>query len=206
MDTFLYLESQLNNENEEEPEAGFCNSLDTKSDNDFQLKRTCKSFVKLFKLLKKQCGNECSTDKSKYFEFMNYWLNYKLRSIAKYDYIKTNFYKELQTKYLDSEAHSILYRKIYDIKVDTYKNMYILYKLYKIIDKIKEGTIEYKTGIVEFKTDYNNAFKQCFLETNDNLYNALEQFRKYYEKKVSYIKSCTNGECPTLPQLINKFQ
>ncbi|CAI7719071.1 hypothetical protein PVPAM_060007800 [Plasmodium vivax] len=71
MDTFLYLETQLDNENKEEPEAKFCNSLKHKPENKTQLINTCKRFVTLFKLSKNQCDNKFSTDGRKYIEFMN---------------------------------------------------------------------------------------------------------------------------------------
>ncbi|CAI7719072.1 hypothetical protein PVPAM_060007900 [Plasmodium vivax] len=84
--------------------------------------------------------------------------------------------------------------------------MYILYRLYKIFDQIKQGTMKYDKGIEEFKIIYNNALKQCILETDDNFYKALDKFRNYYRINISNVKSCTNGKCPTLPELTYEYE
>ncbi|KMZ95063.1 hypothetical protein PVMG_05590 [Plasmodium vivax Mauritania I] len=172
IDTFLSLEGQLNIETDVETEAHFCSTLQIKSNNDAQLASTCKSFVKLFKISKHECGKDFSKYGNKCTEFINYWINDKLSSITKYEDVITPFYNQLQTRYKEFDIHDIFKEKIYYIKQETYKNMNILYKLYKIFDEIKESTIKNDNNIEKFKNNYNKALNQCFRETDDNFYNA----------------------------------
>ncbi|SBT83684.1 PIR protein [Plasmodium ovale] len=143
-------------------------------------------------------------------DFLNYWLNDKLRENVNNGSIKIKeFYKKIKNK--DNNFFSKtndLDEYLYDIDPNVLENMKLLYKLYdnainikSIIDnefyindelknEKKESCSKYTN---ECDENYKNAMDRC-LNSNDDFYNALIYFKDSY-KIITETSSNESNVC-----------
>ncbi|SCO73377.1 hypothetical protein PVC01_110005800 [Plasmodium vivax] len=205
MDSYLTLETQIKQKNEkEEKKAEFCDNITHDTDSNVHMIKICKEFVKIFLYSKKEYSGKNSTVKSKYYKFLNYWLNRNLISLARYDYVKDVFYRHININLYTFGTTNELNDKIYEMEISTIKNMSMLYNLYKhYLDLKHEQGNFYKTFVKELKDKYNEALEKCFSGGGSKFCNALNDFKNFYENDRPKMKKCTTEKiCPSLPELI----
>ncbi|VUZ99837.1 PIR protein [Plasmodium vivax] len=160
-------------------------------------KRICKQFIKLYYSLKGTTGNFNSEPKyQKCREFLNYWLNFKLRENLKNgDDTVCYIYNAIESQFTNSLEHYINLYFIYDIdKNDLYK-MNILYSLYENYNKL--NAIKYNNPELDKQSllthssacciDYIKASYICNPDNNNNNINGkfcekLTAFQSKYDK------------------------
>ncbi|KMZ83336.1 hypothetical protein PVBG_05732 [Plasmodium vivax Brazil I] len=161
-------------------------------------------FVSLYNYSKRQCqDNLRSKDCEKYPEFMNFWLNYKLKKTGYSEAEQKQFYIEMTSNYEKFIDDNILENKLYVIVEKYFNNMNTLYQLYKMLYSPSE--LKYKKCddfMDDFKKIYNEGLKKCYLHGDTNLGNGLESFKKIYESnKLEKLTLCNGPKVPTLPEL-----
>ncbi|SBT84211.1 PIR protein, partial [Plasmodium ovale] len=155
----------------------------------------CKEFKFLYKSLNKYRGDE--TRKNETFteddcNFLNYWLNDKLRNNDKdISICVKEFYGEMnrQDKNFFSNPKN-LENYMHVIDTEILENMKLLYELYhnavKVINIIKDPTYKYEEHkscndyIEECDKKYKEAMDRC-LNSNVDYYNALKIFKDSYQ-------------------------
>ncbi|CAG9485725.1 unnamed protein product [Plasmodium vivax] len=160
-------------------------------DNRIKSNNICQKFQHFYKLLfvdePTQSGNTLITD----YEYLNFWLNYQLRSINNNDY---SIVKEFYNNMVDNDAMfkdtTDLHDKICYIQEDIYKNMDILYTLYNNYFKIyinnktfcgnKESCSVYTEECLE---KYKKGIYQCPKEKKDNFCYEIRKLKSEYEAK-----------------------
>ncbi|SBT84402.1 PIR protein [Plasmodium ovale] len=160
------------------------------SDNKTDYETLCAKFKCLFDLL-----FDTSSDFSLYNEpsrYINFWLNYELKNI-KNSITAQRFYDvvKLDTSF---DKHKILNGKIQNIQDEHLENMTIFYNLYHKYNTIKsiiqDNTSDH-TQCASYSKEcaqkYEEAIKKCPRDTSSNFCEALNVFKKKYEKLKEQI-------------------
>ncbi|SBS90514.1 PIR Superfamily Protein [Plasmodium ovale curtisi] len=147
----------------------------------------CKKFVYLVESLLNKYQehvpyNECDID------YLNYWLNNELTSIAPDKICKKSFYKNMLSKNNTNHMLRKLNGKILDIEENVLKDMNVLYMLYKYFKEIKEiisNGNSNKEDIIEHANkcvgEYKKFIQRC-TEYKTNFCKALKIFKDKYEE------------------------
>lgn len=73
---------------------------DSNNNPDYGFVNTCKRFVTLFDTLMENCSNDVNLVKErKYPEFMNFWINYKLKETGYSEKEQRQFYEKMASNY-----------------------------------------------------------------------------------------------------------
>ncbi|SBS95069.1 PIR Superfamily Protein [Plasmodium ovale curtisi] len=162
---------------------------------DISAKDICKKFKFLYKSFSKYHGKENYTSNS--FtdydcDFLNYWLNDKLRkNVSDVSINVKSFYEDIKRD--DEELfskHRELDNYLYDIDPEILENMKLLYELYdnagNIINIMKNNVYENEQKkscseyTMECDENYRKAMDRC-INSNVDYYNALKFFKGSYE-------------------------
>ncbi|KMZ82060.1 hypothetical protein PVIIG_06365 [Plasmodium vivax India VII] len=103
-------------------------------------KTICEQFIKLYNSLT-DCKTKSNTNPKykKCSEFLNYWINFKLRkSIKNEDSTFCSVYNGLESQISGRDDFSTLLDFIYDINKDDLHKMNILYSLYENYSKLND--------------------------------------------------------------------
>ncbi|SBS90471.1 PIR Superfamily Protein [Plasmodium ovale curtisi] len=158
-------------------------------------KEICKEFKFLYKLFIKYHSKDIPTEET--FtdydcDFLNYWLNYKLRENVNNGSINVKeFYEEIKSK--DKELFTTnkeLHDYVNVIDPEILKNMQLLYELYDTKQKITDimfdqDSTEDKKELCKKYTqkchdNYIQGIDKC-LDGYDDFYTALKVFKKGYK-------------------------
>ncbi|SBT02357.1 PIR Superfamily Protein [Plasmodium ovale curtisi] len=197
-----------------------CDKLSTSMtfSNNMHGKDICQEFKFLYKSLKEKSivktitgdifsDNDCN--------FLNYWLNGRLRDNVKYGAIDVkDFYEKMKDNDVDFfSSNCKLDKHFYNIDTKILENMKLLYNLYdnavKIISIIsnKECTNEEQKlcidHIKECDKKYKEAMDRCY-NSNDDFYNALKYFKDSYkiitEPRFNESNACNSSEFYYFPE------
>ncbi|KMZ96112.1 hypothetical protein PVNG_05880 [Plasmodium vivax North Korean] len=162
--------------------ATFCNNIKCQTKNEAQIIDICKMFVSLYNNTMTECDNNLSKPEcKKYPEFMNFWLNYKLKETGYSETEQSQFYKEITDNYDKFKKEDILKNNLYVIVEKYFNNMNTLYKLYKML--YSPSKAKYKNCddfMEEFKKIYNGGLKKCYHHGDVKLGKGLEIFKNIY--------------------------
>ncbi|KMZ89384.1 hypothetical protein PVBG_05980 [Plasmodium vivax Brazil I] len=177
-----------------------CNSFIESSRYDFKDKTTAKSICEQFKKLyvslpELKCNPNSDPNYKKSSEFLNYWVNFKLREILQNeDDSVCDVYNYLENRITVGTCNYLLLKFIYDINKDDFYKMNILYRLYKnytVLDTIleNEGDIVNRTLLSHSTaccTDYLVANYMCNDGNDDDSNNSpfctqLRNFKTKYD-------------------------
>ncbi|VUZ99356.1 PIR protein [Plasmodium vivax] len=160
-------------------------------DNRIQSNNVCQKFQYFYELLSEikptTSGKLYMTD----YEYLNFWLNYQLRSINNNDYsIVNKFYNNMVDSGAMFKDKTELHNKICYIQEDIFKNMDILYTLYNNFLKIyddkniicgnKESCSVYTEECLK---KYKKGIYQCPKEKKDNFCYEIRKLKSEYEAK-----------------------
>ncbi|SBT83854.1 PIR protein [Plasmodium ovale] len=187
----------------------------------------CKKFKFLYKLFINYHSNDISKEDT--FtdydcDFLNYWLNVKLRENVKDGSINVvDFYQEIKNK--DFELFSKnkdLNGYLHVIDPDILKNMQLLYELYDTKQKITDIIFDQDIAVEQkdlcqehLKNCYDNYIKGIYncLSGCDDFYKALKVFKidyKYLTEKVAneskYCKIRENFRLPEVDPVLEAEQ
>ncbi|SBS94811.1 PIR Superfamily Protein [Plasmodium ovale curtisi] len=207
-DIFEYLEEYLLKEDLIKPNHDTYNTVFCfmPSDLPFMSKHDvmniCKKFVIFYEKLKDAYQHD-TTKYSKYREYLNYWLTYKLVSIAFPDKDKPKFYEFIQSNYNLFSPDGELYGKIYHIKDSNFNNMYILYELYRLYHELEDNNLKKCKNFYEKCVEnYNSALHKCYFD-DPKLCNPLEKFKHFYDKtRSSMLHKCVEKGLPIIPKFV----
>ncbi|SBS92902.1 PIR Superfamily Protein [Plasmodium ovale curtisi] len=183
--------------------ANFCYTTEnTNFKTNLDLMNLCKDFIMFLEKLQDEYMND-TTKYSKYREYVNFWLTYKLTATGKPDDYITEFYEFIQNDYKAFPQDGELKSKIYHIKGKSFNNMSILYELYKLYYEIKDKSQEKCPNFHEkFMKNYNLAISKCYTD-DEKLCNALEKFKSFYdENRSSRLSICSKQGLPILPKFV----
>ncbi|SBT83414.1 PIR protein [Plasmodium ovale] len=165
----------------------------------FQVIKLCEKFVKFFEKLKSLYKDD-GTKYHKYREYLNYWLTYKLMTIAVPKKDKPEFFKIIQSNCDKLAPDGELKDKIYQITENDFDNMDIIYKLYRIYYELKSyNNVKCEEFHTKYEKYYNLAVNKCY--TNDEkLCIPLKKFTNFYKKyRSSKLHICSTEGLPELP-------
>ncbi|SBS84740.1 PIR Superfamily Protein [Plasmodium ovale curtisi] len=207
-DIFEYLEEYLQKEdlikpNDDTYNTFFCfRPSDLPFMSEHNVMNIFKKFVIFFEKLKDAYRHD-TTKYSKYREYLNYWLTYKLVSIAFPDRDKPKFYEFIQSNYNLFSADGELYDKIYQIKDSNFNNMYILYELYRLYHELEDNNLnKCKNFYEKCVKNYNSALHKCYFD-DPKLCNPLEKFKNFYDRtRSSMLHKCVEKGLPILPNFV----
>ncbi|CAI7722654.1 PIR protein [Plasmodium vivax] len=159
-------------------------------DNRIQSNNVCQKFQHFYNLLSVNEHNETRTLLNTDYEYLNFWLNYQLRSISNNDYsIVIKFYNNMVSKDAIFKDKIELHNKICYIQEDIFKNMDILYTLYNNYLKIYDdksiicGNKEScKVYTEECLKKYKKGLYQCPKERVDSFCQEIRVLKSEYEK------------------------
>ncbi|SBT83979.1 PIR protein [Plasmodium ovale] len=219
------LEKHVKGQSAEVKKEKDCDKLSTTMtfSNNIRAEDICQEFKFLHKSLRKNAmgGTTVNDTFSDYdCDFLNYWLNYKLRESVNNGSIKVKeFYEEIKSKdeeFFTTNKELLDYMNVIDSNV--LENMKLLYKLYvnavKIMSIIntqnytdEEEKNKYQISCSEYTNEcdkkYKEAMDRCF-NSNDDFYNALKNFRDAYDiiTKPSSNESnvCNSSEFSFFPK------
>ncbi|SBT55813.1 PIR Superfamily Protein [Plasmodium ovale wallikeri] len=184
-------------------DANFCyTSGNSDFQPDYSLMNLCKNFVIFLEKLQTDYPND-TTEYSKYREYLNFWLSYKLTATGKSNDYITKFYEFIQNNYKAFPPDGELKRKIYHIKGNNFNNMSILYDLYRLYYEIKHISQEKCEKFHEkFMKNYNLAISKCYTD-EEKLCNPLEKFKQFYDiTRASRLHMCSTQGLPELPKFV----
>ncbi|SBT74262.1 PIR protein [Plasmodium ovale] len=184
-------------------DANFCyisGNSDILSNSD--LMNLCKKFVIFLEKLQAEYPND-TTKYSKYREYLNFWLTYKLTATGKSNEYITKFYEFIQNNYKAFPPDGELKRKIYHIKGTIFNNMSVLYELYRLYYEIKiksqEKCPKFREKFIEY---YNLALQKCYFD-DENICNPLAKFKRFYDQKRSErLPLCSKQGLRELPKFV----
>ncbi|KMZ82970.1 hypothetical protein PVIIG_05265 [Plasmodium vivax India VII] len=174
-----------------------CNSFMNSSGSFFTVKETakiiCERLLKLFVSLNDhKCNIESNLENKKCSEFLNYWVNFKLRKSMKYeDYSVRHVYDLLESQITGVDGYNIYLNLICDINKDDLYKMNILYRLYEnyteLNDIIETKLDENKGSLLTLSTaccpDYNEANYICNSgNINNNIGTFCDKFNEFKSK------------------------
>ncbi|SBT02403.1 PIR Superfamily Protein [Plasmodium ovale curtisi] len=222
---YVTLEQYVNGKSGEVEKVQNCDNLSSsmKFSKSLSSAEICKKFKFLYKSFGEHQGKNISdqgtlTDYD--CNFLNYWLNDKLRENVNDDSINVKeFYERVKEK--DSTFFSNpndLEKHMHVIDPEILKNMKLLYKLYDSAVKIKsiidnavyineeekqkkqDACLEYTK---ECDENYKKAMDRC-LNSNDGFYNALIYFKDSYkiitETSSNESNVCNSSEFDYFPE------
>ncbi|CAG9476336.1 unnamed protein product [Plasmodium vivax] len=204
LDVYENLDYQISTKYVSYQEATFCDNVDFDKNSNFVLRKICKRFVMFFKKCFFQYpDNSFQSNNSKYPEYINYWLSYKLDKSPIYDTFKNSFYEKIKGYCDKFKAEYKLRDKIFPIDNNSFINMSTLYKLYK---KYHEEKGKKDIKCIDFPNDWksecNTCLYKCYLHGNKRLCDAIKRFRDNYETNKSTIKpACNRDERNSLPDI-----
>ncbi|SBT73745.1 PIR protein [Plasmodium ovale] len=207
-DIFEYLEEYLQKEDLIKPNDDTYNTIFCfkPSDLPFMSKHNvmniCKNFVIFFEKLK-DAYHQDTTKYSKYREYLNYWLTYKLVSIAFPDKDKPKFYEFIRNNYNIFSPDGELYDKIYQIQDSNFNNIYVLYELYRLYHELEDNNLnKCKNFYEKCIKNYNSALHKCYFD-DPKLCNPLEKFKHFYDGiRSSILHKCVKKGLPILPKFV----
>ncbi|SBT55851.1 PIR Superfamily Protein [Plasmodium ovale wallikeri] len=183
----------------------FCNQIYLHSDHSTDAVNLCKEFVHFFTLLNSEYSDTITNGtRSKYPEFLNYWLNHQLQA-RNISTLKLNFFDILKTYYHIYGAKNTSNDKINIINDPYFTRIYLLYELYKIYYELSSGNNPSCSKFLHnFKTHYTVAWKKCFSEDDPEFCSALKTFKQLYEvNKNSSFPLCQKEGINSLRQLVS---
>ncbi|SBT00726.1 PIR Superfamily Protein, partial [Plasmodium ovale curtisi] len=168
----------------------------------YSLMNLCKNFVIFLEKLQTEYPND-TTKYSKYREYLNFWLTYKLTSTGQSDNYITEFYKFMQNNYTAFALDVELKRMIYHIKGKSFNNMSILYDLYRLYYEIKHKSLEKCERFhKKFMENYNLAINKCYTD-EEKVCTPLEKFKQFYDiNRSSRLHMCSTQGLPELPKFV----
>ncbi|SBT84791.1 PIR protein [Plasmodium ovale] len=187
----------ISNNDAKVKEVNKCDDLSTsmKFSENISSTEICKEFKFLYKSFSEYRAKEISendtfTDYD--YDFLNYWLNYKLREKVNNGSINVKeFYKEIKNKDVGEYfKNKDLSDYLHVIDLDVLKNMQLLYELYDTKQKItdimfdQDRTKDKEELCKEYtKTCYDNYKKSMdnCLDEYDDFYAALKVFERGYK-------------------------
>ncbi|SBT84355.1 PIR protein [Plasmodium ovale] len=199
-----YLQNEvLNNTNYVTHKGNFCyltNENALKSN--IQVLSLCEKFVNFFEKLKSLYELN-KTKYSKYREYLNYWIKYKLITISFPDEHKPKFYEFIQDNYNVFAPNGELYNKIYQIHDKSFNNMYILYELYRLYYELENNNQNKCEKFYEKCVEnYNIALNKCYFD-DQKLCNPLEKFKNFYDRtRSTRLHMCSTKGLPELPKFV----
>ncbi|SBS94355.1 PIR Superfamily Protein, partial [Plasmodium ovale curtisi] len=137
--------------------------------------------------------------------YMNFWLNYQLKSINNSNVCANNFYQKLkdQNPTFDLE-NKIKITNINDYNLTLMTEIYDLYISYNEISKIINGNSDDFTKCLRYSKDcvqkYDDAIKKCPQDRVSKFCNALKDFKRKYEqlKEDNSVDGCKIEELKPL--------
>ncbi|SBS94266.1 PIR Superfamily Protein [Plasmodium ovale curtisi] len=138
-------------------------------------------------------------------EYMNFWLNYKLKSISNSNVCAQDFYEKLKIHDLKFDSDNKI--KITNINHDNLTLMtkiYDLYISYNEISKIINGNSDDFTKCLRYSKDcvqkYDDAIKKCPQDRVSKFCDALKVFKGKYEqlKENNFLDGCKIEELKPL--------
>ncbi|SBT56982.1 PIR Superfamily Protein [Plasmodium ovale wallikeri] len=168
----------------------------------YQLTKLCEKFVKFFEKLKSLYKDD-ATQYHKYREYLNYWLTYKLMTIAFPKKDKPEFFQIIQNNCDNVAPDGELKDKIYQIKEKDFENMDIIYILYRIYYELKSyNDVKCKEFHTKYEKYYNLAVNKCY--TNDEkLCIPLKKFTNFYNNnRYSKLHVCSTEGLPEIPKFV----
>ncbi|SBS89139.1 PIR Superfamily Protein [Plasmodium ovale curtisi] len=166
----------------------------------FNVRRICEIFIKFFEELKSLYHND-QTKYSKYREYLNYWINYKLVTNSFPDEHKPKFYEFIRNNYREFAPNGELKNNIYQIEDKSFNNMYILYELYRLYYELENNNQQKCMEFYEkFVKNYNVALNKCYFD-DEKLCNPLERFKKFYDgTRSTKLHLCSAKGLPEIPK------
>ncbi|KMZ91104.1 hypothetical protein PVMG_04876 [Plasmodium vivax Mauritania I] len=171
----------------------------------------CQQFQYLFHLLSHSPDDERKINLTESdYEFMNFWLNYKLRYFDINDSdVLEKFYTNLKLNGKNIKEDETLKKYIYHIDDNLYENMDILYTLHNNFSKIYKNekiACEDKVSCSKYTNVCNEKYKKgiykCSPYNKSKFCLKLEDLKSKYEK-IQNVKSLrynfTLSELITLP-------
>ncbi|SBS99753.1 PIR Superfamily Protein [Plasmodium ovale curtisi] len=198
---YLKKETLIDSKEESEKE-NFCNNEENSALKSNQAVQLCKKFVKYFEILNSAYDDaENSPTFKKYPEYLNYWLNHKLRSISLPEDDTPKFYQNIQENYKECQTKGKLNDKIYQIKKINFNRMNVLYELYKIYYQLKNNSnLECHNYHEKCKENYNLALNKCYSD-DEKICNSLKRFTIFYNAiRSSKLSFCSKEGLPILPK------
>ncbi|SBT74323.1 PIR protein [Plasmodium ovale] len=177
----------------------------------------CKKLLYMYKFLNKaqRTQDRNSTITNDDLNFLNYWLNVKLKRNDIDDSICINkFYRAMEIEDVDFSSSKIkLENRLHVINPDNLENMKLLWELYdnaRYILNIMKGEVypeEVLKSCSNYTEDcglkYKKAMDKC-LNDYDDFYKALKQFKHYYkygiEEENDESGCCKFSESFRLPE------
>ncbi|SBT57025.1 PIR Superfamily Protein [Plasmodium ovale wallikeri] len=140
-------------------------------------------------------------------EYMNFWLNYKLKSISNSNVCAQDFYQELKTHDLTFNSEDKI--KIKNINDDNLKLMtkiYDLYSSYNEINQIINADSDDFTQCSRYSKEcvqkYDDAIKICQRDKVTNFCKALNVFKEKYDQlknDYNFVDGCKIEELKPHP-------
>ncbi|SBS90676.1 PIR Superfamily Protein [Plasmodium ovale curtisi] len=186
----------------------FCNQIYLHSDYSTDAVNLCKEFVHFFTILNSEYSETITNGtRSKYPEFLNYWLNHQFQA-RNISTLKSDFCDILKTNYHIYGAKNTSNDKINIINDPYFTRINLLYELYKTYYELSSGNNPSCSKFLhDCKTHYTVAWKKCFSEDDPQFCDALKTFKQLYEvNKNSFFPLCQIEGINSLPQLVSPQQ
>ncbi|SBT71941.1 PIR protein [Plasmodium ovale] len=166
----------------------------------FRVRSICEIFVKFFEELKSLYQND-QTKYSKYREYLNYWINYKLINNSFPDEHKPKFYEFIRNNYREFAPNGELKNNIYQIEDKSFNNMYLLYELYRLYYELENNNQPKCEKFYEkCVKNYNMALNKCYFD-DEKLCNPLERFKNFYDgNRSTKLHLCSVKGLPEIPK------
>ncbi|SBT55912.1 PIR Superfamily Protein [Plasmodium ovale wallikeri] len=176
------------------------------SGNETKYETICAKF-KYLKFLLFESPVKQTSHSNYHSEYMNFWLNYKLKSTNNSNVCALNFYQELKTLDLKFDLeNNINIKNINDDNLKLMTEIYDLYSSYNEIYKI----IKDPTGDItqcscyskECVRKYDAAIKKCPEDSVSNFCKALNVFKEKYDQLKNddnFVDACEIEELKPLP-------
>ncbi|GAB69722.1 hypothetical protein PCYB_004710 [Plasmodium cynomolgi strain B] len=184
----------------------YCNkNNDNIVENYNEIKQICEKIIKYFDYLAYNM-HDIPPEGNKYNEYLNYWVNKKLKEIKK---SATQLIEFIDERFVSSsnayDKYSIFKNKVYNMNEDVFNKMNILYDLYDNYSKfitetrIKENCSKYANNFLQ---SYEKAMKKSYETNSAKLYNALMKFSVKYKNTKENLKFCDSSYLQELPDII----
>ncbi|SBT55641.1 PIR Superfamily Protein [Plasmodium ovale wallikeri] len=152
----------------------------------------CRHFKYMYKSLILD-KSKSESDKKNDFDFLNYWLNDKLRNNSNDNLTCVDeFFKKMETN--DKEffnSNTSLEGKFRNIFPDNFENMKILFDLYNIKKDIYSVITSTDYSVTKCK-GCSEYIKQCRKSYMDGINNCVGDCNGFYEGLIQFKNSCKN--------------
>ncbi|SBT59333.1 PIR Superfamily Protein [Plasmodium ovale wallikeri] len=150
---------------------------------------------------------EQTSNLSYHSEYMNFWLNYKLKSIDNSNVCAQNFYQELKTQDPNFDLeNTIQIKNISDDNLTPMREIYDLYSsyngIYKIINALSDDLTQCSPYSKECVQKYDAAIEKCPKGKVSNFCKALKVFKEKYDQLKNddnFVDACEIEELKPLP-------